>query len=215
MQKARAFKMLRRFFVILLLIFSVPGVGQDPERVIKPVIEVGDRWTYRGVNILGAGSEDYEIEVASVHDDLIQVVCTRRSDGKEFDGTYTSEWSMTSSCSGFVNRPPGRMLRFPLRVGDSYPVEYSTQRVREFKYTQEVEGKVTIKGWEQVVVPAGRFRALKVEAETRVSQPGGTWLARTATFWYSPEVRRTVKTLSRALGGDTFSEELLAYKLIE
>jgi len=206
---------LRKLFAALLSLFATLAVGQGDQRALKPLIEIGDRWTYRGINILGPGTEEYDMQVASVHDNLVQVVCARKRDGKEFDGTYTGEWSSAVSCLGSVSRPPVRFLRFPLHVGDTYSVNYVTQRVRASKYTVEVEGKVTVEGWEQIEVPAGRFGALKVEVETKISQPNGGWLDRTWTLWYSPDVRRWVKLLSMAVGGDTISEELLSFKLVE
>jgi hypothetical protein len=206
---------LRILFVALSLFFPVLVGGQDDQRVVRPLIEVGDKWTYRGTNILGSDAEEYDVEVASVRGDLIQVVCTRRRDGKEADAIYTGEWSSSSTCDGFISRPPSRYLRFPLIPGTSYPVKFTIHRARKFKHTNEVEGKVVVKGWEHVEVPAGRFRVLRVEADLTVSQPDGGLLRRQHTIWYSSEVRRWVKSRSIARGADTFEEELLAFKLIE
>ena len=198
------------------LVFAAPMVfGQEGERVLKPVIEAGDRWTYRGLNVLGFGVEEYEMEVASVHAGLIQVVCTRKRDAKEFDGTFTDEWSSTTSCSGFINQPPPRFLRFPMVPGDSHTVKYTSHRVRETGFIHPVEGKVVVKGWDTVEVPAGRFRAMKIEAEMSAVQANGSVLRRFVSIWYSPEVRNTVKFESRARGADTFSNELLSYKLVQ
>lgn len=207
--------MFRKHLAVLLLLFPAPVVGQDDTRVVKPLIEVGDRWTYRGVNMLGPGAEEYDVQVASVHSDLIQLVCTRKRDGKEFDGIQTDELSAATTCSGFIQRPPPRFLRFPLIAGNSFSVKYTVHRARESKYAPTVEGTVVVKGWESVEVPAGRFRAMIVEAELAGLQQDGGTQRRVATYWYSPEVRRWVKFRSIAHSADTFEEELLSYKLAE
>lgn len=183
--------------------------------MLKPVIEVGDRWTYRGLNVLGPGSEEYDVQVVNINKGLIQVVCTRKRDGREFDGVFTEEWSASTSCGGFIQKPPPRFLRFPLVPGVSYPIKYVTHRTRATTHANSVEGNVEAKGWETISVPAGRFRVMRIEATMDVSQPDGTSLRRHATMWYSPEVRRMVKSETYARGGDTFTEELLSYKLVE
>ncbi|HVJ13211.1 MAG TPA: hypothetical protein VNC62_16680, partial [Burkholderiales bacterium] len=51
-------------------------------------------------------------------------------------------------------------------------------------------------GWEEIEVPAGKFRALKVHAEgtyQRLDRPNAGWARN--TFWYVPTVKRWVKSL--------------------
>ncbi len=207
--------MIQLLFLMVLILAVPPVFGQDADRVLKPVIEVGDRWTYRGVNMLGPGSEEYDIQVVNIDKGLMQVVCTRKRDGREFDGVYTEEWSASTSCSGFIQKPPPRFLRFPLVPGVSYPIKYISHRARAHTHTSSVEGSVEVKGWETITVPAGRFRVMRIEATMDVSQPDGTGQRRRSTIWYSPEARATVKIENYARGGDTFESELLSYKLVE
>ena len=77
-----------------------------------------------------------------------------------------------------------------------YPV-YSTPFL-EWKYT------VKVGGWEEVKVPAGTFRALRVEVEgSRGKDPDPFWWPKQAarfqhTIWYAPEAQRYVKSRHRA-----------------
>ena len=77
-----------------------------------------------------------------------------------------------------------------------YPV-YSTPFL-EWKYT------VKVGGWEEVKVPAGTFRALRVEVEgSRGKDPDPFWWPKQAarfqhTIWYAPEAQRYVKARHRA-----------------
>lgn len=195
-------------------------LGQDPERVLGPWIEPGDRWTYRGTNVLGPGTDEYEVQVATVGAEQIQAVCTRKRDGKEFDAIATIEWNYSSSCNGRIFRPNSGYFQFPLRIGKTYPFKFELVIAREFGGGksgdfQRVEGTVKVLGWEDVYVPAGRFRTLKVEAEHIFRSSGGAESRRTVTYWYSPEVRRWVKFLSESRGGMTVTDELLAFKLVQ
>ena len=204
-----------------LLIAAILFVGaslvraDNEEHALKPLIEVGDRWTYRGTNVVGPGAEEYDVEVVSVQGSHIQAVCTRKRDGKEFDAIYTDDWSLATSCLGFVNRPPASFFKFPMAIGDSWPLNYESQRPRESMSSFKVEGIIKVTGWEQVAVPAGTFRVLRLEAEARIILPNVEPDIRSYTIWYSPEVRREVKMLTTAKRGNTFSSELLSYKLNE
>jgi hypothetical protein len=203
--------------IVVLLLFSFPSlsVGQFDEKVVKPEVRVGDSWTYRANYVLGPGEDIHETRVSFADDKVILVVSTRKSDGKEFDSSWTSEWNAVTSYTGLMYRPPTGILRFPLRVGDRYPVKFEVLQLRGGNVTQNTTGSATVAGWETVEVPAGKFRAMKVDLEA-VYQPldGSRAYLQQATFWYVPEVRRWVK-LQSVTPNRKLSEELLEYKLNE
>jgi hypothetical protein len=72
--------------------------------------------------------------------------------------------------------------------------------------TPYIDWKYTVKagGWESVTVPAGTFRALKVEVEgNRGKDPDPFWWPKQAmrfvhTIWYAPEAKRYVKARHQA-----------------
>jgi hypothetical protein len=202
----------------LCVVVLPPVWGQD-DRVPRPIFEVGDRWTFRGVDVVGPGAEDYDLEVVRVGSDVIQVVCTRKRDAREFDATYTLEWGAAVTCSGYVNSPANAFLRFPLKPGDSHSYAYASRNPKDHDQRNEVQAKSVVRGWEQVRVPAGAFRALRIDVEAQVSIPsptGAQWLRRTSSYWYAPSVRNYVKSTSRIQGqGRNWDTELLSYKLIE
>lgn len=86
-------------------------------------------------------------------------------------------------------------------------------------YASYLDWTISVKtaGWEEIRVPAGSFRALRVEAEgRRGSDPEIAWQAKQAgrfryTVWYAPEARRYVKAhhQSWAMTQAPFGEELL------
>lgn len=203
--------------LLALLIVAVPilSAGQSDAPVRKPEIRVGDSWTYRSTNVLGPGTDEHVTRVSFADDKVILAVSTRKSDGKEFDSSWTSEWNAVSSYTGLMYRPPTGVLRFPLRVGDKYPIKFELLRPRVSTVMSLATGTATVVGWELVEVPAGKFRAMKVEAEW-TNQPfdGSRAFQQQATFWYVPEVRRWVK-LQAVNPNRRLSEELLEYKLNE
>jgi uncharacterized lipoprotein YddW (UPF0748 family) len=66
---------------------------------------------------------------------------------------------------------------------------------------------VVVVGWETVEVPAGKFRALRVEA-THDGRRNGPQV----TAWYAPEVKRYVRLIAQAVRSSR-EEVLLGYKL--
>jgi len=203
--------------ILVLLLLAIPALsaGQTEARVVKPEIRVGDSWTYRSVNMLAPGTHEHETRVSFADAKAILVVATRKSDGKEFDSSWTPEWNTVTSHTGVIFRPHSGVFQFPLRRGDKYDVKYEALRSRVETTMSSATGAVTVVGWESVDVPAGKFRAIKVEVERMVQPSDGSRAYQLqGAFWYVPEVRRWVKFRFES-PQITNSEELLAYKLNE
>ena len=77
--------------------------------------------------------------------------------------------------------------------------------------------RVTPSGWEEITVPAGRFKAFRVTISgERGKDPDPFWWPKQAmrfeqTFWYSPEAKRYVKSVHRAwnMNNADFSHDLV------
>jgi hypothetical protein len=90
-----------------------------------------------------------------------------------------------------------------------YPT-YATPYL-EWKYATRVAG------WESVTVPAGTFRALRVEVEgNRGKDPDPFWWPKQAArfvhaIWYAPEAKRYVKARHQAwsMAGSLFADDLV------
>lgn len=207
--------MRRALLALLFVAMPILSAGQSDARVVRPEIRVGDSWTYRATNLLAPGTHEHETRVSFADNKLILTVSTLKSDGKEFDASWTAEWNPVRSYSEFMYRPHAGTFRFPLRIDDEYEVKYELLRPRANTVVSNTTRTVKVVGWETVEVPAGTFRAIKVVAEGLVQPLDGSnaWRQQT-TFWYVPEVRRWVK-VQNVLPKFTASEELLAYKLNE
>jgi len=179
---------------VLVPLSSVRGDGKGTI-VSKPDIKVGDRWTYRSVNNWTNKEEfRYESVVTFLKPDVILGVQTNLLDKSEIDFHYTSELNTLSSRSG-VYKPAEIFFKFPMQVGDIYETNYELVARKGSEARTKRDGTAKVAGWEQVKVPAGEFRALKIEINgtyQRLDARGGGWYK--MTIWYAPEVKSWVKT---------------------
>lgn len=179
------------------ILFSFPALGADESAPVpKPDVKEGETWTYQFTNLVANVRKpvNVQIRVSFVSAGVIATI-DRIGDGQEGDSQYTAEWNPSAQASGQVYKEPFRRFRFPLKVGDSYPFTYEVA-FRGSPNRSKSEGTFKVVGWEDVVVPAGKFRALKIEgrgAYQRLDTRGGAlqrW-----DIWYVPEVKRHVKDL--------------------
>jgi len=212
---------------ILLAVLALAGAASaaDPAVADKPRVAVGDTWTYQSV--LRAANRSKKVvetfEVSGVTGNRLHVVVLRKFDGEaegepvESDMVFSEEWNVmiTGNRGGrpsAIMRPSTAMLRFPMKPGESYPSGYDMETLPDANIVRH--RRVTkVVGWEDITVPAGRFRALRIEAEGTVQvakkpKPGRTMV----TVWWVPELRRWVK-LDQDFGPNGLTQELISYKL--
>jgi hypothetical protein len=93
--------------------------------------------------------------------------------------------------------PPACLLKLPHKAGGSWPYDCPAQAGG----LVEVKATRTAHGPEEVVVPAGKYRAIRVEHRGSTNGKPST-----ATFWYAPGVG-----LVKMVTGDTV-QELKSFK---
>jgi hypothetical protein len=204
---------LLRFSIVLLLAACASGApAPEPSgpSIERPDVKVGERWTYRQRDAFtNAQISVSEIRVVRIDADGIHAA----------NGRWTLEWNETGQQAEEFVTPHDGSLRFPLRAGATYPVAYDVRRA--FLGSRlPFNGRARALGWEEVTVPAGSFRALKVEVDVkaaRASHPGLNVLLR-KTIWYSPAVKRWVKfSYDERIYGTTldirWTSELVDYQL--
>ncbi|MGO9449660.1 MAG: hypothetical protein ACLQDV_01255 [Candidatus Binataceae bacterium] len=152
-----------------------------------PTIHAGDTWTDQ----LSSGDKDYK--VASVNSDGVSFTQW----GAEMQSD--SQWNpiVTRSFTEDESPPqnyekPLLLFPFPLTPGKTWTAE-SKWKIPDIQQAgrSDVDGKVG--DWEQVTVPAGTYRALKVDVTIRLIGRLGFNNTTTITYWYVPEVNRYVK----------------------
>jgi hypothetical protein len=211
---------------LLLISIAVPMLSQA-ESTSAPVLKPGDTWTY--ITTLETAPNGWR----QTHDEI--VVTRTTSDHIYFETKQASttqaatetiagaDWSRSRNVNGtetLVNQP----LSFPLTVGKTWQVKYTEAHPNVKHDSESVDMHFKVIGSESVQVPAGKFDAIKIEAEGEwtaqtapahaatsgtVSNEAGTTVvvqSRNATpvivtgqlykaFWYAPAVGRWVKSV--------------------
>ena len=214
------------FRTALLLLLSGPATAALSQPVDSPAVKPGDSWTYRSTierKPEGWKQVRNELVVTRVSSSSIYYAV------KEAGSTQAPrelvaplDWSRVRSIDGketVVNKP----LSFPLVEGKSWEVAYVEPHPNKVHKSEQWASTFKVVGTEAVEVPAGKFNALKIEAEgkwtaeleprsvvvqgaavsggatTMVTQAQKTAAGVTATgrlykaFWYAPDVKRWVK----------------------
>ena len=130
---------------------------------------------------------------------------------RDSDATFTPEWNGVVSVDEGIMEVQQGLLQFPLAAGRVYPARWEMRRPRVGKFHVRHERSVKVVGWEEVEVPAGKFLALKVQAEgrwQRLDRKSGDWARN--TVWYVPEVKRWVKSHYEDASGK-IGEELVFF----
>jgi len=172
-------------------VFAVAAQAQpDPQR---PEVKAGDTWVYRRTDFMNNHQSVLKLQVTFANAKVIHVVQVNQAGEKEMDSTTTAEWNSVVSAREGVFTPDTGLLHFPLHPGARWRSSYTVKFPRE-DFDAHHDRWVTVVGWEDVEVPAGKFRALKVVSEGTVQRsdrprPGDV----SETVWYVPEVRRYVK----------------------
>ena len=194
-----------------------------------PTVTGGDTWTYResnGFNRLPLGDVTRE---ALSGPGGVRLVSRSTYDRAELQASYAQPGALAS---GTLNpraqgalTPALELMSFPLEPGKTWKQTVTRQDALSGEPRRVLlEGKVI--GWETVRVPAGEFRALKVERRMWLGDydefRGETW--RSETERYAPEVRGAVKLVVfeeypttryaaySFMPGDRFIYELTSYK---
>jgi len=206
-------KQLLAVTVVLFLASYAFGANDSNSPVAKPLVKFGDRWTYRSVDYwTNISVFTIESRVVFVGTDEISMTdtVTLKGSKRTTDSFYKSDWATMTSSDGTVYDPPFRLLKFPLQVGATY--EATWQAIATKKATLPIpqhhlyqpgpsrsEATVKVVGWEDVLVPAGKFRALKLEARGTYSRlESGCSGPILWDMWYVPEVKRWVKLASES-----------------
>jgi hypothetical protein len=213
------------------LLMSAPALGWA-DGVNAPTVKAGDTWTYKTTtekSPSGWNQTRDETTVSRVTSSSIYYTIkpsgSTQPEKELFAGT---DWSRVRDIEGketVINRP----LSFPLAAGKVWEVHYTEQHPNAKFKSEDWSSKYTVVGYESIEVPAGKFNALKIEAEGRWTaelEPAQTVVQGAQTnadgtsmttqvqkttdrtvsgrtykaFWYVPEVKRWVKSVEEYYG---------------
>jgi hypothetical protein len=178
---------------------------------------VGDTWRYRVLDQFRIGDLFLTARVDAVGPDGVSETWTTTSDGKLRTTLVPLE-------PGFATLPgwnltPPEFSPYLLAAGGLQRAVLPELPRRIDEWTVPLRGRV--EGEEEVVVAAGRFRAVKLVLRGQVALRGagraGGALTTEHVVWYAPQVRRTVKySVSTSVGGalrESTTFELTEFRL--
>nr|WP_316642539.1 hypothetical protein [uncultured Roseateles sp.] len=197
---------------LLLGLTGLPSEAQDPGTVDKPNPRVGDSRIYVVLDSMTKVRQREE-------DTVVTAVSAEQIEVTERNQSVLSLYDQNLALLQTGERrfsPRVEPLQFPLAVGKRWTHSNSYDHASCGKTTTELRNQVV--GWEEVKVPAGTFRALRIDSE-------GTWRNRCASdrsqykFWYVPKVKWLVRSESWIYAGGRVFEglirELTEYQVTE
>lgn len=173
-------------------LFCTLAFAQAMER---PELHEQDNWSYSlyegGSHAPGNFEHDESFTVMRVlpPDSTTRYEISRSLTDKRSGETKQNTYRISPDHNVYGRQSPAlpwqevRWVQWPLEPGRSWRFE------RPIASGIQV-WEARVKGWEEIEVPAGKFRTIRVEIDL-VSNPNPlTWRA---TFWYSPQVKTWVK----------------------
>ena len=194
----------------------------ENEKVEAPAFIAGQQWTYRRIDHWQKREVERFRQELFFPDEKLWIVrwSILNSDKAARMGSVTGELfnPLNHSFADASMSGTYEPLRFPLAKGNSWSFDYSIPSKNLI-----VSQTATVGGWEQVTVPAGRFRAVRITHEGTYSAKEAvgsfSWTGRISeTYWYAPEIRRVVQreyldTKGDGLIWDQWRDELVDMKL--
>jgi len=222
-------KKMRKMMVVGWLIVFLPVMVFAQEKIEAPVWNVGDKWVFTGDGTIEVMQADQNGYVMNFLDNIC--VIERQGFNKIiFDkSTLQRSYSLEGEKRRKYSMGLKNILNFPFSPGKQWKHAYSAQPIITKGYrtsrgvpTLDYYENIQIRGWEDVGVKAGKFRALKIEfvnghKEYMAGAMPGPASEDKGYYWYSPEVKYFVKRqYDKALTDahkEIFNWELAPFKL--
>lgn len=195
--------------------------AEQGEAVPRPAVRVGDSYIYESRdpdNVERAITT--KRTVVSVNGGIAMATVNLSSrKAKPRRLYFDREWNLVSTRnadnSGFNYSPPVKYFDFPLYPGKTWR-QTSTENDTKTGRTRIHTVLGVVVGWENVSVPAGNFRAIRVSLETEVIDSAtGERIGGTDISWYVPEVHRSVKSITSGKDGKKRIIQLISFDLAE
>jgi hypothetical protein len=177
--------------VSALLILSPPIAAEEIE---LPVWSVGDRWTFEKTegplsDNQGIFHSTVRISVVELHPKRYRTEVTTQpaaGSGEKVTGERNVSRALNLYYRESAQLPFTELqfLQWPLTPGKTWQFEHPQPNGGTFVWNAKADG------WEDVTVPAGRFKALVIQIE---GKPSSGVYAQSRKVWYAPAVKWKVK----------------------
>ena len=177
---------MKRMILLSFLVLSFPFIGYAQDKVEAPIWNIGDKWIIGGVtaiSVVNADENSYTVKYLTPRDESI-IIFEKSSLNRLYlmDGNTRIEYTTRNK----------RLFNFPLEVGKTWSDKYAAGGKDA---SQEYTETFTVLGWEDVVIKAGKFSAVKLEyKQTKTEEKAGqTPKEGKVWYWYSPDVKYMLK----------------------
>ena len=174
----------------------------------KPVWKVGFKWEYEWERPDSSGTLTRRILRTETFENVpCYVLKIRRS-----ESFYTRDvlGLLATKTRGKVTvkrDAPFQPLAWPLYVGRSWKNVFTMERPQD-ESSSNFDNEVVVAKFEEVVVPAGKFKAFKIDVYRSFD---GELMSE---YWYSPQVKWFVKKISyKGRGSRPREERLISYSV--
>jgi hypothetical protein len=187
---------MKKLIFLNLLIVLLPALVFAQEKIDAPVWNVGDKWTFNRegpMEVTGHDAQCYAVKFSGgiFRRDASGIALFERSN---LNVKYRLEGNQSKKYMDLRRK----ILNFPLALGKQWSdlIQYDAQATMS-RIAVEVSETFRVLGWEEVEVPAGKFKAIKLEYKCEPKWRSGmgwiTAVVSKALYWYSPEVKNLVK----------------------
>jgi len=217
--------MFKTIITLCSIIFSLSVAVASP--LDLPNVKPGDRWISKNITEKGNnGWIENHREYTVIRNTPTSILLSIKEVGSKLpadEQLVGSDWSIFRNINGqesVISRP----FNFPLDQGKSWNIDYTEDHPSKGRKSQQIRLNYRVVGWEDIEVPAGKFKAMKIEAEgnwkaelepsvtattgTKAGPNGLTTIVQTdkefqkaitgrlyKAFWYVPSVKRFVKII--------------------
>lgn len=173
------------------------------EAALEPRAKIGDRWVLRSEDMNNPKwSNTTERKVLQASE--TQVVVSSRNTHSNYTRTlvFTPSWNLIQSREpdgkGYDYSPPLKYFDFPLFPGKKWVAEVE-EKPADGRPTRMHQLSAVVEGWEDITVPAGTFRALKIALQVKALEESVVTRSSEDVSWYAPKVKRSVKTVETSV----------------
>jgi hypothetical protein len=173
---------MKKIILLSFLVLSIPVIIYAQDKIVAPVWNIGDKWSLTGdvtITVVNADETTYAAKYLVAGGESI-LICDKSS--------LNRLYSMAKDKRTPYEGRNKRLFNFPLEIRKSWKDSFTTKEaIKQYTYSEAF----TVLGWEDIVVQAGKFKAVKIEYKQRrddePAKEGKLW------YWYSPDVKYMVK----------------------
>ena len=209
----------KKTIVSWLVFFGV--LASAEESIKSPEYVSGDAWTFKMIEWGRDEWKDRIVTTGRSNENSFEIQTERTWAKKE--GNETKQLFIRLETIDFFDLDRQMLqgsranIRFPIYLGQRWDWSYAVMSRRPGAGEIKLDYRAKVDRWEDVEVPAGKFKAIRIVHDGRYLMNEGSSTVQ-EIFWYSPEVKHFVKWThqSRTFSGrmnDNVTIELTDYRI--